>query len=166
MEISKACAWWPSWRKNVIENCHSCKRFQKANKATGKTFVLMVNIQEPSTLWEVAHMDWVTALQPGGEKSYNESLVIVDRYNKTPVFLPCLKDDIAMDTALLICNRVISHTCLFKNIISDRDPKFTSALWTNLHKLWGTKISFSSAYHPQIDGLEERMIQSLEDMIR
>ncbi|MBW0591041.1 hypothetical protein O181_130756, partial [Austropuccinia psidii MF-1] len=52
------------------------------------------------------------------------------------------------------------------NIISDRDPKFTSALWTNLHRLFGTKLSFSTAYHPQKNGLAERMIQTLEDMIR
>ncbi|MBW0591625.1 hypothetical protein O181_131340 [Austropuccinia psidii MF-1] len=71
-----------------------------------------------------------------------------------------------MDTALLLWSRVISHTGLFKNIISDRDPKFTSALWTNLHRLFGTKLSFSTAYHPQTDGLAERMIQTLEDMIR
>ncbi|MBW0550914.1 hypothetical protein O181_090629 [Austropuccinia psidii MF-1] len=71
-----------------------------------------------------------------------------------------------MDTAILIWNRVISHTGLFKNIISDRDPKFTSALWTNLHKLLGTKLLFSTAYHPQTDGLAERIIQTLEDMIR
>ncbi|MBW0585391.1 hypothetical protein O181_125106 [Austropuccinia psidii MF-1] len=166
MERIKTCAWWPSWRKDVIEYFHSCDRCQKANKATGKRFGLMIHIQEPSTPWEVVHMDWVTALPPGGDKSYNACLVIVDRYSKTPIFLPCHKDDTAMDTALLIWNRVISHTGLFKNIISDRDPKFTSALWTNLHKLLGTKLSFSTAYHPQTDGLAERMIQTLEDMIR
>ncbi|MBW0519924.1 hypothetical protein O181_059639 [Austropuccinia psidii MF-1] len=71
-----------------------------------------------------------------------------------------------MDTALFIWNRVIYNTGLFKNIISDRDPKFTSALWTNLHKLLGTKLSFATAYHPQTDGLAERMIQTLADMIR
>ncbi|MBW0509866.1 hypothetical protein O181_049581 [Austropuccinia psidii MF-1] len=71
-----------------------------------------------------------------------------------------------MDTALLIWNRVISHTVLFKDIISHRDPKFTSALWTNLHKRLGTRLSFSTAYHPQTDGLAERMIETLEDMIR
>ncbi|MBW0510117.1 hypothetical protein O181_049832 [Austropuccinia psidii MF-1] len=71
-----------------------------------------------------------------------------------------------MDTALLIWNRVISHTGLFKNIISDRDPKFTSALWTNLHKCLGTKSSLSTAYHPQTDWLAERGTQTLEDMIR
>ncbi|MBW0582619.1 hypothetical protein O181_122334 [Austropuccinia psidii MF-1] len=111
-------------------------------------------------------MDWVTALPPGGDKRYNACLVIVDRYRKKPIFLPCHKNDTAMDTALLIWNRALSHTGIFKNIMSDRDPKFTSVLWTNLHKLLGTKLSFSMAYHPQRDGLAERMIQTLEDMIR
>ncbi|MBW0553413.1 hypothetical protein O181_093128 [Austropuccinia psidii MF-1] len=100
----------------------------------------MINIQEPSAPWEVVHMDLVTALPPGGDKRYNACLVIVDRYIKTPIFLPCHKDDTAMDTAIFIWNRVISHTGLFKNIISDRDPRFTSALWTKLHTLWGTKL--------------------------
>ncbi|MBW0551537.1 hypothetical protein O181_091252 [Austropuccinia psidii MF-1] len=71
-----------------------------------------------------------------------------------------------MDTALLIWNRVIYHTGLFQNIISDRDLKFTSAIWTNLHMLLGTKLSFSTEYHPQEDGLAERIIQTLEDIIR
>ncbi|MBW0484610.1 hypothetical protein O181_024325 [Austropuccinia psidii MF-1] len=71
-----------------------------------------------------------------------------------------------MDTALLIWNRVISHTGLFKNIISDRDPKFKSALSTHLNELLGTKLSLSTAYHPQTDGLAERMIQTLAHIIR
>ncbi|MBW0461927.1 hypothetical protein O181_001642 [Austropuccinia psidii MF-1] len=71
-----------------------------------------------------------------------------------------------MDTALLLCSRFISHTGLFRNNISDRDSKFTSALWTNLQRLFGTKLSFSTEYQSQTDGLEERIIQKLEDMIR
>ncbi|MBW0504110.1 hypothetical protein O181_043825 [Austropuccinia psidii MF-1] len=71
-----------------------------------------------------------------------------------------------MEIAIMIWNKAIRHTGLLQNIISDRDPKFTSALWTNLHNLFGAKLSFSTAYHPQADGLGERMIQTLEDMIR
>ncbi|MBW0472634.1 hypothetical protein O181_012349 [Austropuccinia psidii MF-1] len=96
-------------------------------------------------------MDWLTALPPSGDRSYNDCLVIVDRYSKTPIFLPCHKDD----TDLLLWKRVISYTVLIKNIISDRDPKFSSALWTNLHRLFVTKLSISTEYHPQTDGLEE-----------
>ncbi|MBW0502704.1 hypothetical protein O181_042419 [Austropuccinia psidii MF-1] len=124
----------------------------------------MIHIQEPKSPWEVVHMYWVTALPPSGDRSYNACLVIVDRYRKTPIFLPCLKDETAINTALLLW-RVIFRTGLLNNIISDRDNKFTSALWTNLHRLFGTKLSFLTAYHPKTDGLAERMIQTLKDMI-
>ncbi|MBW0518400.1 hypothetical protein O181_058115 [Austropuccinia psidii MF-1] len=126
----------------------------------------MIKIQEPSRTWEIVHMDWVIGLPPGGDGSYNAFLVIVERFTKTPIFLPCNKDDRANDTALIIWNRVISWTGIFIKIISDRDPKFTSALWTNLHQLFGTKLSFSTAYHPQTDVLAKRMIQTLEDMVK
>ncbi|MBW0476082.1 hypothetical protein O181_015797 [Austropuccinia psidii MF-1] len=151
LEKVKNCAWWPSWRKDTIQYFHTCDRCQNPNRSTGKKFGLMINIQEPKSPWEVFHMDWVTALSPSGYKGYNASLVIVDRYRKTPIFLPCLKDSTSMNTALLIWGRAISHTGLFQNIITYRDPKFTSALWTNLHRLFGTKLSFSTAYHPQTD---------------
>ncbi|MBW0551515.1 hypothetical protein O181_091230 [Austropuccinia psidii MF-1] len=97
-------------------------------------------------------MDWVTGLPPGGYKSYNTCPVIVHRFSKTPIFLPCHKENTAMDTALLIWNRVVPWTGIFTNIISDIDPKFTSALWTNLHQHFGPKVYFSTAHHPQIEG--------------
>ncbi|MBW0501484.1 hypothetical protein O181_041199 [Austropuccinia psidii MF-1] len=129
LEKVKNCAWWPSWRKETNEYFHTCDRCQKANRSAGKKFGLMIHIQEPKSPWEVFNMDWVTAPPPSGDKGYNAFLVIVDRYSKTPIFLPCDKDHTAMDTALLLWIRVISHTGLFKNIISDRYPKLTSALW-------------------------------------
>ncbi|MBW0531553.1 hypothetical protein O181_071268 [Austropuccinia psidii MF-1] len=154
------------WQKDVAEYCKTCDRCQRANKSTGKRLGNMIKIQEPRKPWEIVHMDWVTGLPPGGDRSYNSCLVIFDRLSKTPIFLPCCKDDTAMDTALLICNRLISWTGIFTNIISDRYPKFNSEEWKNLHQLSGTKLSFSTAYHPQTDGLAERMIQFLENMVR
>ncbi|MBW0516156.1 hypothetical protein O181_055871, partial [Austropuccinia psidii MF-1] len=141
---------------------HTCvmtvvDRCQKANKSTGKRLGNMMKIQEPGRPWEIVHMDWVTGLPPGGYRSYDACLVIVDRFSKTPIFLQCHKDDTAMDTALLIWSRVLSWTGIFTNIIGDRDPKFTSALWKNPHQLFGTNLSFSTAYHPQTDGLAERI---------
>jgi len=160
-------AWWVDWRKETSEYCDSCDRCQKANKATGKRFGLMMKIQEPSKPWDIINMDWVTSLSPGSAASFNACLVVVDRYSKTPIFVPCFKEDTAMDTAVLFWNRVMPRTGMPKIIISDRDPKFTSEFWVCLHSMLGTKLSFSTAYHPQTDGrLAERMIQTLEDMVR
>ncbi|MBW0526150.1 hypothetical protein O181_065865 [Austropuccinia psidii MF-1] len=154
------------WQEDAAEYCETCDRCQKANKSTGKRLENMIKIQEPSRPWEIVHMYWVNCLPPGGDRSYNACLVIVDRFSKTPIFLPFHKYDTATDTALLIWNRVVSWTGIFTKIISDRDTKFTSAIRTNLYQLFGTKLSFSTAYHPKTDGLPERMIQTLEDMVR
>ncbi|MBW0539491.1 hypothetical protein O181_079206 [Austropuccinia psidii MF-1] len=151
---------------NVAEYFKTCDRSQKANKFTGKRLGNMIKIQEPSRPWEIFHMDWLTGLPPGSDGSYNAFPVIFDRFSKTPIFFPCHKCDTAMDTAVMICNRVVSWTGIFTKIISDIDPEFTPPLWTNLCQLFGTKLSFSTAYHPQIDGLAERMIQNLENMVR
>ncbi|MBW0512229.1 hypothetical protein O181_051944 [Austropuccinia psidii MF-1] len=111
-------------------------------------------------------MNCVTELPPTGDRIYNPCLVIVDRYRNTPKFLLCHKDETAMDRALLLWNRVISHTGLFHNIISDRDLKFKYEVWTNIHKIIWAKLSFFTEYHPQTDGLAERIFQTIEDMIR
>ncbi|MBW0563347.1 hypothetical protein O181_103062 [Austropuccinia psidii MF-1] len=165
-EKFKTCIWWQRWKKDVSEYCKTCERCQKAKKFTGKILGNMIRIQEARRPWEFSHMYWVTGLPPGGDRSYNACLMIVDRFSRTPICFPCQKDDTSMDTALLIWNRVVSWTGIFTNIISHRDLKFTSALWTNLSQLFGTNLSFSTAYHPQTDGLAEIMIQALEDMVR
>ncbi|MBW0483060.1 hypothetical protein O181_022775 [Austropuccinia psidii MF-1] len=111
-------------------------------------------------------MDCVTGLVPGGKENFNSFLIIFDRFSKSVRCLQCHKEDIAMDTALLFWNNIISTYEVPRMIISDRDPKFTSEFWTNLYYLLGTKLAFSTAYHPQTDGLAERMIQTMEDILR
>ncbi|MBW0559267.1 hypothetical protein O181_098982 [Austropuccinia psidii MF-1] len=140
LERVKTCSWWPNWRKYVAEYFQTCDKCRKQNRATGKKFEIMIQIKEPKSPWEIVHMDSVTALPRGGGRIYNACLVLIDRYRKNPMFLPFHKDDTSMDTAIMIWNKVISHTGLFQNIISHRDPKFTSALCTNLHSLFGTKL--------------------------
>ncbi|MBW0465178.1 hypothetical protein O181_004893 [Austropuccinia psidii MF-1] len=123
-------------------------------------------IEKPKHPWATINIDWVTGIFPGGRENFNSFLIIVDRFNKSVRCLPFHKEGTAMDTALLFWNNIIS-TCGVSNIIvSERDPKFTSEFWTNLYDMLGTKLAFSTAYHPHTDGLAERMIQNMEDIIR
>ena len=53
-----------------------------------------------------------------------------------------------------------------KKIVSNRGTQFTSQFWQKVHRSLGTKLNFSSAYHPQTDGQTKRINQILEDKLR
>ena len=52
------------------------------------------------------------------------------------------------------------------SIVSDRDSRFTAHFWKSFQKAMGTRLTMSTAFHPQTDGQSERTIQVLEDMQR
>ncbi|MBW0477544.1 hypothetical protein O181_017259 [Austropuccinia psidii MF-1] len=159
-------AWWPKWEQELSEYITTCERRQKANRKHGNKYGLLQHIEEPKHPGETINMDWVTGLVPGGKENYNACLIIVDRFSKSMRCLPCHKEDAAMDTALLFWNNNISTCGVPKIIISDRDLKFTSEFWTKLYNMLGAKLAFSTAYHPQADGLAERVIQTMEVILR
>ena len=53
-----------------------------------------------------------------------------------------------------------------KAIVSDRDDKFIFNFWKGLFADLGTKLNFSTSYHPHTNGHNERVNQVLEDMLR
>ncbi|MBW0467848.1 hypothetical protein O181_007563 [Austropuccinia psidii MF-1] len=111
-------------------------------------------------------MEWVTGIVPGSKDNLNSFLILVDRFRKSVKCLPCHKEDTAMNSALLFWNNMTSSCGVPKIIIRDMDPKSTSELWTNWYDMLSTKLEFTTAYHPQTDGLAEWMSQTMEDTIR
>jgi hypothetical protein len=61
---------------------------------------------------------------------------------------------------------VVKYWGLPRSIISDRDPRFTGRLWTELFKLLGSDLHFSTSFHPQTDGQTERVNALLECYLR
>ncbi|MBW0501275.1 hypothetical protein O181_040990 [Austropuccinia psidii MF-1] len=159
-------AWWPRWEQALSEYINTCERCQKADTKHGKKYGLLQHIEKHKHPWKTINRVWLTGLVPGGKENFNAFLIIVDRFSKGMRCLPFHKEDTAMDTALLFWNNIISTCGVSKIIMSDRNPKFTSEFWTNLHEIVATNLSFSTAYHPQTDGLAERMMQTMKDIIR
>ena len=92
--------------------------------------------------------------------------MIVDRLTKSAHFLS-MKVNFSMDRLpSLYIKEIVRMHGVPVSIVSDRDPRFTSRFWHSLQKALGTKLSFSTAFHPQTDGQSERVIQVLEDLLR
>ncbi|MBW0473879.1 hypothetical protein O181_013594 [Austropuccinia psidii MF-1] len=127
---STAC--WPRWEQEFSEYINTFERCQKVNRKHGKKYGLLQHIEEPKHPWETINMNRVTGLFPGGKETFNSCLIIADRFSKSMRYLPCHKEDTAMDTALLFWNNIISTSGIPEIIMGDRDPNFLSEFWTKL----------------------------------
>jgi transposase InsO family protein len=66
----------------------------------------------------------------------------------------------------LIFRGIVCQFGLPTSIVSDRDSKFTKAFWSQLFSKCGTRLRFSSVFHPQTDGITERLNKTLEELLR
>ena len=72
----------------------------------------------------------------------------------------------ASQLAELYTTRIVPLHGVPLEISSDRGSIFTSHFWKSFQEALGTKLLFSTAYHPQTQGQVERVNQILEDMLR
>ena len=68
--------------------------------------------------------------------------------------------------ARIFLAQIFKHHGMRKIIISDRDPRMTSLFWQALFENMGTKLHFSSAYHPQTDGQSEIANATVLDLLK
>ena len=110
-------------------------------------------------------MGFVTGL-PRTQRQHDAIWVIVDRLTKYAHFLPINVEDSLEKLAQLYVDEIVRLHGVPVSIVLDRDPRFTSRFWPSLQAALGTRLHFSTAFHPQTDGQSERNIQTLEDMLR
>ena len=98
-------------------------------------------------------------------RQHDSIMVVVDKSTKEAHFILVKSTHKTDDIAKIFMKEIFKLHGLPKPIVSDKDVKFTSNFWKGLFAYLGTKLNFSSAYHPQIDGKIERVNQVLEDML-
>ena len=93
-------------------------------------------------------------------------MVVVDKLTKEAHFISVKSTHYTDDIAKIFMKEIFKLHGFLKAIVSDRDIKFTSNFWKGLFVDLGTKLKFSTAYHPQTDGQTKRVNQVLEYMLR
>ena len=99
-------------------------------------------------------------------RQHDSIMVVVDKLTKETHFIPVNSMHKTNDMAKIFMKEIFKLHGLPKATVSDRDVKFTSNFWKGLFVDLGTKLNFSTAYHPQTNGQTERVNQVLEDMLR
>ena len=74
--------------------------------------------------------------------------MIVDRLTKSAHFLPMKNSDSIEKLAELYVKEIVRLHGMPVSIVSDRDPWFTSLFWPSLQRALGTRLHFSTAFHP------------------
>ena len=110
-------------------------------------------------------MDFVTGL-PKTQRGHDAIWVIMDRLTKSANFIAINNTYSLERYAQLYVDEIVRLHGALVSIVSDRDPHFTSRFWPKLQDAMGTRLHFSTAFHPQTDGQSDRTIQTLEDMLR
>jgi hypothetical protein len=100
-------------------------------------------------------MDFMVSLPPS--KGFDAIMVVVDQFCKMTHFIPTKESAIAPKTRRLFFVHVSKHHGLPKDIVLDRDPKFTNNFWRTLWKCMGSKFKMSTSFQPQTNGQTNRV---------
>jgi hypothetical protein len=160
--------WWKDMVSDVqayCETCHTCKTSKPNNQ---KPYGMLNPLAVPTYPWESIGMDFVGPLPESGNRDgfFDSITVIICLHTSMVHLIPSRTNYNASQLAELMFEHVYKLHGLPRKIISDRDVLFTSTFWKRLHRLIGTKLNLSSAYHPQTDGSTERANRTITQMLR
>jgi hypothetical protein len=100
-------------------------------------------------------MDFMVSLPPS--KGFDAIMVVVDRLSKMTHFIRTKDEATGQEIGRLFFTHVFKHHGLSKDIVLDRDPKFTSKFLRALWKRMGSELKMNISFRPQTGGQTERV---------
>jgi hypothetical protein len=160
----KRFCYWPQMKSIVtkyVKGCVMCSNCKPTNRKLGLYSPLPV----PSHPWEIIPMDFVGGL-PMSKMGHDYLYVVVDRFSKMCMLMPCKKKINVEQTANLFFHYVWVHFGVPTSIIPDHDTRFLGDFWTRLWRMMDTKLNRSTSFHPQTDGKTKFVNQTVVLLIR
>ena len=155
--------WWSHLNTDVrdhIRHCDTCSQYK--NHKQKETIMPQPTPEGP---WDVIGLDFAWMGKETDELQEGFASV-VDKFGKGVYLLPVQANITGEEFAKLLFNRLIAQRGAPKEIISDRDVRFTGEWWNSFFEVLGTKLKMTVAHRPKSDGLAERMHQTVAETLR
>lgn len=145
--------------KSMVRACIACQKSKtfRHDKRPLQHFNL------PKERFEHLHLNVVGPLPPT-RGSIRHLLTIIDRYSRFPAAIP-LKSPKAAPMIHLLCDRWMSVFGLPKRITTDNGGIFASQKLTNFLNAHGIEWKPTTSYHPQANGMVERLHRRLKESL-
>ena len=156
--------YWSGMKKHVGDFVQRCLTFQQVKAEHQKPTGLLQPLEVAEWKWEHVTMDFVTHL-PRTPRRHEAVWVLVDRLTKSAHFLVVRMTFTLEEFCRLYIREIVRLHGVLVSIVSDKELRFTVHFWKSFQKAMGTRLTMSTAFHPQTDGQLKRTIQMLEDML-
>ncbi|KAF7770793.1 hypothetical protein Agabi119p4_6767 [Agaricus bisporus var. burnettii] len=156
--------WWPALVKDCKAFCKSCQTCATSKTSTTKPSGELHSLPIPVRPWQSIGMDFVGPFPEA--KGHNYLWVVLCRMTSMVHLIPVHTTMSATDLSWIYVRDIVRLHGLPESIVSDRDSKFTSKWWKELHHILGTDLLMSTSFHPQTDGQVERMNRNIGQIFR
>ena len=153
---------WHGLRRDVgtwAKACIPCQtsKIHRHTKAPLESFTL------PDRRFDHIHVDIVGLLPQS--RGVTHLLTIVDRFTRWPKAIP-LSNTSTTNCARSLVASWVARFGVPAHISSDRGAQFTSGLWSAMAQLLGVNLHFTTAYHPQANGMVERFHRHMKTALK
>jgi hypothetical protein len=149
---------WPNIRKECREWARTCLACQRS-KVTRHVNAPLEKFTSPSLRFRHVHLDIIGPMPHS--KGFQYCLTAVDRFTRWPEAWPMVGIT-AEEVAETFTREWISRYGVPSVVTTDQGRQFESALFHRLMDVCGTKRVRTTGYHPQGNGMVERMHRQLK----
>lgn len=153
---------WPNYKKEVAEWSRCCVACQRS-KVQRHVVSPLGSYSLPRQRFDHVHIDLVGPLPPS--RGYSYCLTCVDRFSRWPEVIP-LRDIKAETVAFEFFFNWIARFGVPERLTTDQGRQFESKLFREFASLLGIKLVHTTPYHPQSNGMVERLHRQLKTAIR
>lgn len=155
---------WRHMRHDVqifVAACQICQQMKDSHlHPTG----LLQPLPIPDQVFEDIAMDFITCLP--SSKGKTTIMIVVDRLTKYGHFIQLPSTFSTHTVAEAFVVGIIRLHGPPRTIVTDRDPRFLHLFWQEIHRLQGSTLAMSTAYHPQTDGQSGALNKCVEQYLR